>query len=718
MAFDPDFATNQFVYVYYTATTPRHPQPGQPLHRQRRRRRWPGSEIVLLDLDNLSSATNHNGGAIHFGPDGKLYVAVGENANGANAQTLTNLLGKMLRINADGTIPTDNPFFNTATGNNRAIWALGLRNPFTFAFQPGTGRMFINDVGQNTWEEINDGIAGANYGWPDTEGPTTNPARSRRRSSPTATAARARRLRHHRRRLLQPGTAQFPAPYVGQLLLRRLLQRLDPPLRPGHRAPPTAFATGASEPGRPAGRAPTAASTTWRAAAGAVWQVELHRPARRPRSRHQPASQTVTVGQPRHVHRGRLRHARRSPTSGSATASNIAGATAATYTLAPRAARRQRRARSACVVTQRLRQRHQQRAPRCTVTRNTPADGDHHRARAPARSTPPATTINYAGTGTDPEDGTLPAERLHLAGRLPPRHAHPSLRRRRPPAPPAARSPSRHRRDRDQRLVPHPPDRARLGRADAHRRSATSCRATVDAHPGHQPARPAAHARRPARRHAAAIAERGRHAAHARRASRRRPAAGRPTRSQSWSDGGAATHTIATPATNTTYTATFTAEHGPAAPACQGYYFDNQDFTGTHRHRRRSDRGLQLGHRQRPSPASPPTPSPCAGPARCSPKVTETHTFYTTSDDGVRLWVNDVLVIDNWTDHAATENSGTIALTAGQKYASAWSSTRTAGSAVARLSWSAPGPGQGGHPAGEPVPVRAAGGGLHDARHR
>src|SRR5918997_2524777 len=82
----------------------------------------------------------------------------------------------MLRINSNGTIPTDNPFFNTAVGNNRSIWALGLRNPFTFAFQPGTGRMFINDVGQSTFEEINDGIAGSNYGWPNTEGPTSNPA--------------------------------------------------------------------------------------------------------------------------------------------------------------------------------------------------------------------------------------------------------------------------------------------------------------------------------------------------------------------------------------------------------------------------------------------------------------------------------------------------------------------------------------------------------------
>ncbi len=82
----------------------------------------PGSEFVILGLDNLSSATNHNGGAIHFGPDGKLYVAAGENALGSNAQTLSNRLGKMLRINPDGSIPTDNPFYNQATGANRSLY--------------------------------------------------------------------------------------------------------------------------------------------------------------------------------------------------------------------------------------------------------------------------------------------------------------------------------------------------------------------------------------------------------------------------------------------------------------------------------------------------------------------------------------------------------------------------------------------------------------------
>jgi glucose/arabinose dehydrogenase len=171
VAFDPDFASNGHVYVYYTTAS-------APIHNRVSRFTaegdvaLAGSEAVILDLDSLG-ATNHNGGAIHFGPDGKLYVAVGENAVPSNAQSLGNLLGKMLRINPDGTIPSANPFFDQATGTNRAIWALGLRNPFTFGFQPGTGRAFINDVGQGTWEEINDGVAGRNYGWPTCEGSCT-----------------------------------------------------------------------------------------------------------------------------------------------------------------------------------------------------------------------------------------------------------------------------------------------------------------------------------------------------------------------------------------------------------------------------------------------------------------------------------------------------------------------------------------------------------------
>ena len=191
IVFDPNFAANGYVYIYYTIrpannSTPTHNRvvrvqadPANPdvaLH---------GSARTILDLPDLGPAQIHNGSAMHFGPDGKLYIAVGENGNGANAQSLDTVLGKILRINpvpenADGTnpestFPTDNPFYNTATGLNRAIYCLGLRNPFTFAFQPTTGRMFIDDVGSYIWEEINEGGSGRNYGWPTIEGPVQPP---------------------------------------------------------------------------------------------------------------------------------------------------------------------------------------------------------------------------------------------------------------------------------------------------------------------------------------------------------------------------------------------------------------------------------------------------------------------------------------------------------------------------------------------------------------
>ncbi len=174
VAFDPNFATNGHVYVYYTISTP------QPHNRISRFTMTgdtvnPASETVLFELDNQTE-TYHMGGDLHFGNDGKLYFTSGENLNGANAQTLTNTLGKVLRINPDGTIPTDNPFYNQTTGKNKAIYAYGLRNPFTFDVQSTTGKIFINDVGQFSWEEIDQLAAGANYGWPNEEGVGSNAA--------------------------------------------------------------------------------------------------------------------------------------------------------------------------------------------------------------------------------------------------------------------------------------------------------------------------------------------------------------------------------------------------------------------------------------------------------------------------------------------------------------------------------------------------------------
>src|SRR6185369_16489343 len=246
VAFDPNFASNQLVYVYYTATTP-------TIHNRISTFvasgdvALAGSETVILDLNDLSGATNHNGGAIHFGPDGRLYVAVGDNANSANAQTLTTRLGKMLRIASDGSIPSDNPFFNQAEGDNKAIWAMGLRNPFTFSFQQGTSRMFINDVGENTWEEINDGIAGSNYGWSICEG-FCNPPNANFRDPIFAYMNDASTCAITGGAFYNPTVVQFPAEYLGDYFFSDFCGGWIRKLDPANGNTVTDFATGISSP--------------------------------------------------------------------------------------------------------------------------------------------------------------------------------------------------------------------------------------------------------------------------------------------------------------------------------------------------------------------------------------------------------------------------------------------------------------------------------------
>jgi glucose/arabinose dehydrogenase len=168
LALDPAFGSNGRVYVHYTTDA-------GGTHNRISRLSASGNasagETVLVNLPALSSASNHNGGALGFGADGKLYVGVGDNTNTTASQSTSSVLGKLLRFNADGTIPTDNPFYGQVSGLARAVWGLGLRNPFTFAFDPGTGSLFINDVGGNEWEEVNLGVRGGNYGWPGYEGP-------------------------------------------------------------------------------------------------------------------------------------------------------------------------------------------------------------------------------------------------------------------------------------------------------------------------------------------------------------------------------------------------------------------------------------------------------------------------------------------------------------------------------------------------------------------
>jgi glucose/arabinose dehydrogenase len=169
LALHPNFAVNGWVYVYYTRVN------GSQYNNRISRfvanaDVSTGVETVIADLPALSGV-NHNGGALVFGTDGKLYVGVGDNANTTKPQNLSDPLGKLLRFNDDGSIPSDNPFCTTQGNIACAVWAYGLRNPFTMAVQAGTGRLLLNDVGLNTWEEINLAARGANYGWPASEGP-------------------------------------------------------------------------------------------------------------------------------------------------------------------------------------------------------------------------------------------------------------------------------------------------------------------------------------------------------------------------------------------------------------------------------------------------------------------------------------------------------------------------------------------------------------------
>jgi glucose/arabinose dehydrogenase len=176
VALHPKFPEEPYVYVHYVRKVPfthhvvsRFTAQGPSFNTAKA-----GSELVMIEGEDQALKVGkykgaHQGGAMRFGADGKLYVTIGEHSAREPAQDMNSLFGKLLRFNPDGSIPTDNPFAGKVEGKSRAIYALGLRNPFGLAVQPGTGRMYVTDVGQELFEEIDEVKAGANYGWPKAE---------------------------------------------------------------------------------------------------------------------------------------------------------------------------------------------------------------------------------------------------------------------------------------------------------------------------------------------------------------------------------------------------------------------------------------------------------------------------------------------------------------------------------------------------------------------
>jgi glucose/arabinose dehydrogenase len=186
MAFSPNFTSDGKFYVYYSAPL----RAGAPagwdhtshvsvftVDKNNPDKIDLSSEKVLLEIDEPQ--LNHNGGEIIFGPDGNLYIGVGDGGNAddfglghneeiGNGQDLNTLLGKILRIKPDGSVPPDNPF--VGKDGRDEIYAYGFRNPFRMSFDKETGKLWVADVGQNLWEEVDIVEKGKNYGWNIKEG--------------------------------------------------------------------------------------------------------------------------------------------------------------------------------------------------------------------------------------------------------------------------------------------------------------------------------------------------------------------------------------------------------------------------------------------------------------------------------------------------------------------------------------------------------------------
>jgi glucose/arabinose dehydrogenase len=188
VAVDPDFATNNRIYVYYTYNGADGACTSSSDEINRVARYTMNGDVAqspMIILNNIDSPCgNHNGGSLNFGADGYLYVSTGDAGCDSRTARNRNLLnGKILRITTAGGIPADNPYVNTAGslvcntspanpsgGFCQEIFAYGLRNPFKLAFRHGTNEFYINDVGQDAWEEISVGARGADYGWNVREG--------------------------------------------------------------------------------------------------------------------------------------------------------------------------------------------------------------------------------------------------------------------------------------------------------------------------------------------------------------------------------------------------------------------------------------------------------------------------------------------------------------------------------------------------------------------
>jgi len=695
---------------------------------------------------------------------------------------MTTLMGKILRINADGSIPTDNPFYTTATGTNRAIWATGFRNPFTFAIQPGTGRLFVNDVGDNgdkRWEEVNDVLPGKNYGWPTAWGDLgtggEKPIYTYQAEGCAATGGT----------FYNPSVVSFPSTYVGKYFFTDYcngwIKTIDPTtkavtlfqdyplvfpvdLKVGPDGAlyvltySTSYDTGATTTGyiekiaytdspepSPCGLSGTPIPSTNGLKGeyfnnitlsgtpiltavdpdisfgyGSGGGVDAFHPTvptdafsvRWTGFVEAKYTETYTFttnsddGVRLWVNGTQLVNnwTNHGSTENTGTISLVAGQK---YAITMEYYDKDYDAIAELFWTS------PSQAKQIIPTANlfTSLGGTTPTPTPPSGTTPVGTitspteqaiytagqTINYSATGTDQEDGTLPASAFSWTivfhhGT----HTHPFV------GPVAGQksgsftipavgewasnvwyrvnltvtdsSGLKH-----SSYVDIVPKKVKLTLAT----NPAGLQTTFDSVPDTSPYTQET------------VAEMKRTIG----ATTPQTLNGKTYTFASWSDGGAASHEVTTPATDTTYTATFTEVIAPTPTSTTtttgltGRYYANQTLTGTPVIRVDPDISFGYGSGGGAGafhPSIPVNNFSVRWTGYVKANYSQTYTFTTNSDDGVRLWVNGTQLVNNWTNHGPTENSGTITLTAGQKYAVTMEYYDNTYDAIAELYWSSP----------------------------
>jgi glucose/arabinose dehydrogenase len=680
----PDFPDTPYVYVYYTAFKP-------TVHNRLSRytasgdKAVPGSEKVLVDFPPLDRDI-HNGGALHFGPDGMLYVGVGENGVPTNAQSLAVPLGKLLRFDAGGGIPADNPFFAQTSGLARSIWALGLRNPFTFAFDRGTGRLFVNDVGFRTWEEIDEGVAGANYGWPATEGPTSDPAFRgpiyAYRHGATGETGCAIAGGAFYDFAGAPGAGAFPASYGGVYFFADFcsgwIRRLDP----AHGDTVSSFASGIDGPVDlrvgPDG-ALYYLAYGFQHGVGAVGRI-AYTGSDVPTIAVQPQAQRVAEGAAATF---RVEATGAPPLAYQWRRDGVAitGATAASYTL-PAAALADSGAGFSVLVSNAAGSAASATATLTVVAGHAPTVAIT--APAPGATYAGGDVIAYAGAAADVEDGPLPPSayiwRVDFHHHD---HLHPYV-----PATSgttggtfAAFTAGETAADVWFRIHLDVVDSTGLAASTFADVLPRTARFTLATEP------PGLSVTLDGTPYPAPLSELGVTGV-LRSVGAPSPQTLGGTRYElvSWSDGGAPTHTLATPAAESTYVATFRAV--PAAHGLVGTYARGSGAPLLVRVDPQIDFDWRGG---RPAPGVPADGFRVRWTGEVEAPSSGTFTFHLRSDDGARLWLGGAKLIDDWGPHAAHTARGTVALVAGQRYSLVLEMHDESGGALVRLLWSGPG---------------------------